>query len=135
MAISSHFFIGTPAEAERNDGLEGGEAERRAVFYRVTDLNLQPLHKILTGNSCPKFVPAVMSDDFTQITFKFPSEFAAALANVVAADIPLAVARWRADESTPYDNEQDLLDLLTALSRLARSASASNLDLYLWVCA
>jgi hypothetical protein len=77
-------------------------------------------------------VPAVISEYFTQITFKFPSEFVAALAKVVAAP---AVARWRADESTPYDNEQDLLDLLTALSRLARSASASNLDFYLWVCA
>jgi hypothetical protein len=134
MAIASHFFIGSPVEAERNDGLEGGDAARRAVFYRVTDLNLKPLYQILTGNECPSFVPAVMSDDYTQITLKFPSEFVVALAKVEAAEIPPAIARWRADESTPYDNDQDLLDLLTALNRLARSASAASLDLYLWVC-
>ena len=134
MSIASHFFVATPAEAERNDGFEGGDDECRAVFCRVMDLNLKPLYAILTGAKCPKFSPVAMNDDYTQITFQFPEEFVSILAELNSDDASDTIHKWQSDENVPYDNESDLRDLLSALARLARRGMEKRLNLYLWNC-
>jgi hypothetical protein len=134
MSIASHFFVATPAEAERNDGYEVGAPERRAVFYRVMDVNLEPLYAILVAAECPEFQPVAMSDDYTTLTFQFPPDFVVALAKLDDGQASNVIEKWQADESVPYDNESDLRDLLLALTRLARLGIDQQLNLYLWNC-
>lgn len=134
MSIASHFFVGSPDEAARNDGLEGGSDDRRAVFYRVTETGLEPLYQIIAGKQCPSFEPAAMSEGYDLITFAFPTEFTDSLAALDAAGVDDAIAKWAADPECPYDNDGDLRDLLSALVRLAGVAKSGQGDLYLWNC-
>ena len=134
MSIASHFFVASPDEAARNDGLDGGPDARRAVFYRLMDTGLKPLYRIIAGKQCPSFEPAAMSDEYDVITFSFPKDFTDSLAAFDAAGIDGAIAEWASDPDCPYDNDGDLRDLLTALVRLAGVAKSGQGDLYLWNC-
>ena len=134
MSIASHLFVGSPEEASRNDGLEGGPDERRAVFYRVMDTGLAPLFRIIVGQQCPSFEPKAMSDDFDVITFAFPVAFTNALAGFDNATFDDTVSKWISDPECPYGNTNDLRELLTALVRLAVTAKSDQYDLYLWNC-
>lgn len=132
MSLASHFFIATGEDAERNDGLEGGSAEHLAVFYRVMHTGLAPIFQIITGTECPQFESVAMSEDYSQITFAFPPSFVSALIELEESQIASIVEKWRIDEEAPYNNDKDLRDLLVALIRLARSATESNRNMYLW---
>ncbi len=132
MSIASYFFIATSEEAARNDGFEGGPEDQRAVFYRVMDIGIKPLYEIITGSTCPKFDPVVMNDDFTQITFAFPSEFVSQLAAFDDSRFDSVIFEWLASEESPYDSEDDLRGLLSALVRLASRAKSSQRNMYLW---
>ncbi|QDT22250.1 hypothetical protein [Gimesia chilikensis] len=134
MAMASYFFVGSADEAKRNDGLEEGPADRRAEFYRVHGTALKPLHEQLTGQACPSFEPAAMSEDYDQLTFIFPESLVKALANVEAHDMTAVIETWKETSEVPYDNDQDLQDLLAALCRLSKLALEREEDLYLWNC-
>ncbi len=134
MSMASYFFVGSTDEAKRNDGLEEGPADRRAEFYRVHDIALEPLHVQLTGQACPSFEPAVMSEDYDQITFIFPKSLVKALADVEAHYMTAVIEAWKESSEVPYDNDQDLQDLLAALCRLSKLALEREEDLYLWNC-
>jgi hypothetical protein len=132
MSIASYFFVGSADEAARNDGLEGGQNDWRAEFYRLTDLSLKPLYSILSGKECPKFVPVCMNDDYTQITFEFPSAFVEQLNSIDAPMIAQIASQWLGSGEAPYDTDSDLRSLVSALSSLGKVACQSNLGLYLW---
>ena len=132
MSIASHFFVGSLEEAIRNDGLEGGSEDRRAVFYRVMDTGLKPLYRIIAGKQCPSFEPVAMSEGYDVITFSFPAEFTHSLAAFDLANVDDAVSQWVTDPECPYDNGDDLRDMLATLVRLAGAAKFGHGDLYLW---
>ena len=134
MSIASYFFVGSPEEAARNDGLEGGSDDRRAIFYRVMDTGLKPLFRIIAGEQCPSFEPAAMSEGFDVITFTFPPTFTDALAVFDSSKFDATISAWASDAEAPYANDGDLRDLLTALVRLAAVAKSGQGDLYLWNC-
>lgn len=134
MSVASYLFVATADDAQRNDGLVDGPDEYRAEFYRVMDINLRPLYRILTGKECPQFEPAVMNEDCSLITFRFPAELTAALATLTEGRRETIVSMWQDDESVPYDNDADLFDLVAALERLAKKAHSTGLSLYLWNC-
>ena len=135
MTVASHFFIATPEDAARNDGLEGGSEEYRSVFYRVMDIGIKPLYGIIAGAECPSFEPAAMSEDFTEVTFVFPPDVVTQLAELQEDQFDSVIVKWRDDDDVPYDNDGDLRDLLAALVRLARKAKNTGLNMYLWNCA
>jgi len=134
MSIASHFFVATPEDAARNDGLEGGSDEHRAIFYRVMDTGIKPLYQIIAGEECPKFEPAAMNDDFTEITFTFPAEVVSRFAAFDDSRFDSVIDEWRVTDDVPYDNDGDLRDLLKALVQLARKATDDGLNMYLWNC-
>lgn len=134
MSMASYFFVGTPDEAVRNDGLADGPPERRAEFYRVTDSDLESLYSVMSGQECPELTPAAMSEDFDQITFEVPEEFVDRLALLKSSEIDEVISEWKEADSVPYDNDSDLNDLLKALVRLATVAQQAKLNLYVWIC-
>lgn len=54
-----------------------------------------------------------------------------ALANVEADNMSAVIETWKETSEVPYDNDQDLQDLLAALCRLSRFALEREEDLYL----
>jgi len=64
MSIASHFFIATPEEAARNDGLENASEDQLAVFYKVLFTGIEPIYKILANADCPEFELVLQSHLF-----------------------------------------------------------------------
>lgn len=73
-------------------------------------------------------------NDYDQITFIFPESLVKALADVEAHDMTAVIETWKETSEVPYDNDQDLQDLLAALCRLSKLALEREEDLYLWNC-
>ncbi|QGQ25986.1 hypothetical protein F1728_26385 [Gimesia benthica] len=69
--------------------------------------------------------------DYERITFIFPESLVKALANVEADNMSAVIETWKETSEVPYDNDQDLQDLLAALCRLSRFALEREEDLYL----
>jgi hypothetical protein len=134
MSIASYFFTASREEAERNDGLEGMPPGRRAEFYRVTDISLKPLFIALSGEACPRFERVAMSEDYGQITFAFPIRFVELLAMIDESRSEEFLAKWRDSGAAPFDNDEDLRNLLANLVRLAKAGRDAGQGMFLWNC-
>jgi len=132
MPLASFFFVGSPEDASRNDGLRGSCPVDRAEFFRVTDISLESLYKAIEGTEVARFRPVVMSDDYAQVTFVFPKDFIERLSNINNSQRSNIVSAWHRSGESPYDNENDLHTLLCELVRLAQLAQATERLMYLW---
>lgn len=134
MSIASFFFAASREQAQLNNGFEGAPPGHRAEFFRVTDISLKPLFTAIAGEACPRFEPVATSEDFTQITFRFPDGFVEGLAALDESAMPRLIAEWRESGDAPYNRDEDLQNLLCSLLQLARLARRSGHGLYLWNC-
>ena len=134
MALASYFFVGTKEEALANDGLENGDAKKRAKFYRVHHTAIIALFEKLSGVKGPTVDTVAMSEEYDLLTFLFPKKVVEELAKITDETRNSFLVEWKKSEGCPYDNDEDLLDLLQSLGDLSRLALELDEDLYLWNC-
>ena len=132
MSIASYFFVASLEIAQKNDGFSEGAKPFKAEFYRVHDTSLKPLCEALGAKDCKSFKLVSTNEDYSQLTFVFPSAFVESLASFDMTKSGEVVEAWSKSEEAPYDNTSDLSMLLESLHGLAKISASSNQDLYLW---
>ena len=141
MSLLSDFYIATPDDAVRYDSDRSLPDTERAEFNGLTYEELANLWAILQDmEPAPEhsdaFESVLVVDGGQRLINRFPPDFVAALATLDAASASAAAAEWTQTGELAYMScePSDVLPIVDALSRLARTAQQSGRSLYLWMC-
>ncbi len=128
MSIESYFFVGDLEQASGSEGRP--EVENQSLFYRVMNTSVESLYSILEDGKTTSLDDVWTNEEYTSMTFAFPTEFVNSLCELEPSKTNDIVQKWLSDEDCPYDNTGDLTELLNSLVKLANVASNSPSGLY-----
>jgi hypothetical protein len=141
MSLLSEFYIASPEQAARYDTDRNIPASDHTDFKGLTyeecaNLWAILLHTAPTPGLSDAFESVLVVDGGQRLINRFPQEFVALLASLDAASSEAAAAKWIQTGELAYLScaTSDVLPIIEALSRLARSAQQSGKSLYLWMC-
>lgn len=146
MSLLSDFYIAKPEDAARYDTDQNLPDSERAQFKGLTYEEVANLWAILqntepTPEHSDAFESVLVVDGGQSLINRFPPEFVAAFASLDPSSASTAAAKWIQTEwiqtgELAYESceASDVLSIIEALSRLARTAQQSGKSLYLWMC-
>ena len=141
MSLLSDFFIATPDNAARYDSDRNLPAAERAEFKGVTYAELADLWAALqntepTPDHAKAFESVLVVDGGQRLINRFPTEFVSLLAGLDDTTAAAVAAKWIQTGELAYLSceASDVIPIIDALSRLARTAQQSGKSLYLWMC-
>jgi len=141
MSLLSDFYIASPEKATDYDTERNLPESERAEFKGLTYEECASLWAILQGTDptsehSDAFESVLVADGGERLINRFPPEFVALLASLDEAASSAAAVKWIQTGELAYLNCEvsDVLPIIEALSRLARTAHQSSKSLYLWMC-
>ena len=130
MSIASYFFISNLDEAKNSEELPNVPEGNLKTFYGVMNTSVECLYPILKVGEDIDLNDIAQSEDYTSCTFSFPQEYIDTLCSTDTSKESVLIENWMKIEDCPYDNKQDLSDLLNALIDLAKIANSTDQALY-----
>jgi hypothetical protein len=129
MSISSYFFVSDSEQAKNSEDQPNVEGGNLRTFYGVMNTSVESLFQVMNGGKSISLCDVSQSEDYTSFTFSFPDEILTTLCGIESSNKNAIVQNWMKVEDCPYDNKQDLSDLLDALIELANNARSSKQEL------
>jgi hypothetical protein len=141
MSLLSDFYIATAENALRYDTDQKLPDSERAQFTGLTYDDLASLWAILQNTQpAPEhskaFESVLVVDGGQRLINRFPSDFVSRLASLNALGASDAAAKWVQTGELAYTSCQpsDVLPIIEAITRLARTAQEGGKQVYLWMC-
>jgi hypothetical protein len=141
MSLLSDFYIAKPEDAARYDTDQNLPDSEHAEFKGLTYEEVANLWAILqdrdpTPEHSDAFESVLVVDGGQRLINRFPPDFVTQLASLDAASSTAAAAKWIQTGELAYMSceASDVLPIIEALSRLARSAQQTGRSVYLWMC-
>ena len=141
MSLLSDFYIAKPEDAARYDTAQNLPDSEHAEFKGLTYEEVANLWAILqdaepTPEHSDAFESVLVVDGGQRLINRFPPDFVTRLASLDAASSTAAATKWIQTGELAYMSceASDVLPIIEALSRLARTAQQTERSLYLWMC-
>lgn len=142
MSLLSDFYVAPPKQAARYDTDRTSVPDsERVEFKGLTYYECANLWAILqqsepTPEHSDAFESVLVVDGGQRLINRFPPDFVTRLASLDATGSAAAADKWIQTGELAYMScgASDVLPIIEALSRLARSAEQSGRALYLWMC-
>ncbi len=129
MSITSYIYISDKSETVPTEGTPDIPKENIRTFYRVMDTGLESLATVIS-NEKENLEMVGANEEYTNVLYKFPETFTNKLAKINQSDIADFITKWLKSEDCPYDNENDLKDLIIALNKFSSWAIEKSFNLY-----
>jgi hypothetical protein len=142
MSLISDFYVAPPEQAARYDTDRTSVPDfERVEFKGLTCDECANLWAILqqsepTPEHQDAFESVLVVDGGQRLINRFPGDFVTRLAALDDSSSATAAEKWIQTGELAYMSceASDVLPIIEALSRLARSAEQSGRALYLWMC-
>lgn len=141
MANGAIIFLTNDESIVKKEGIPDLDEENKAIFYKILNTGIESLLPLLSNDDKPLLVQVYtdgcfvegtfdLERDFTSWTFEFKSEFIQTLNSINIEEIDELANTWINTEDCPYDNIDDLKDLITALHTLSIKSSKEQLRMF-----